>query len=311
MVAARLLNTGFSITLHGSDLLLHGAFLDLKLESCLFCTTISEYNRRYILKHYPAVDAAKVIVAHMGVDVPQGAELPDFSAKSSDAPLKLLAVGRLHAVKDHAFLVEACAQLLNRNVPVQCSIAGEGPERRNLEALIRESRLERQVSLIGHIRREQMDSWYDNADVVVLTSRSEGIPLVLMEAMARGKIVLAPAITGIPELVVADQTGFLYESGSVNDFVAQLLFIRSLVQAPISPDLRPYIVTASRRLNSIRQAAQEQVRRNFNRRKNLESLGDKFLRRITSQAESTPHEDFGTATNITIHSAELRITYSN
>ncbi len=52
-----------------------------------------------------------------------------------------------------------------------------------------------------------MDSLYDRADVVVLTSRSEGIPLVLMEAMARGKIVLAPAITGIPELVIARQTG--------------------------------------------------------------------------------------------------------
>ena len=49
MVAARLLNKGFSMTLHGSDLLLHGAYLDLKLESCTFCMTIPEYNRRYIL----------------------------------------------------------------------------------------------------------------------------------------------------------------------------------------------------------------------------------------------------------------------
>jgi colanic acid/amylovoran biosynthesis glycosyltransferase len=291
MVAARLLNTGFSMTLHGSDLLLHGAYLDLKLESCSFCTTISEYNRRYILEHYPSVDAAKVIVAHMGVQVSECGELPDSSPKTDDAPLRLLAVGRLHAVKDHAFLVEACAQLLSRNVPFQCSIAGEGPERRNLEVLIRESRLEGQVSLLGHVAREQMDSCYDEADVVVLTSRSEGIPLVLMEAMARGKIVLAPAITGIPELVIAGKTGFLYESGSLSDFVARLLVIRSLMQAPESPDLRPYIVTASRQLNWIRQAAQEQVRHNFNRCKNLESLGDILLRRIASQTESIPHED--------------------
>ena len=65
----------------------------------------------------------------------------------------------------------------------------------------------------------------------MLTSRSEGIPLVLMEAMARGKIVLAPAITGIPELVIAGKTGFLYEGGSLNDFVTQLLHIWSLMQA--------------------------------------------------------------------------------
>ena len=74
--------------------------------------------------------------------------------------------------------------------------------------------LEKQVTLLGHVAREQMACYYDRADVVVLTSRSEGIPLVLMEAMARGKIVLAPAITGIPELVIAGKTGFLYEPGS-------------------------------------------------------------------------------------------------
>ena len=291
MVAARLLNKGFSMTLHGSDLLLHGADLDLKLESCTFCMTISEYNRRYILERYPTVDAAKVIVARMGVQISDRGESQDSVRKTGKPPLRLLAVGRLHAVKDHAFLVEACAQLRARNVAFLCSIAGEGPERRNLEALIRESKLEKEVSLLGHIAREQMACYYNDADVVVLTSRSEGIPLVLMEAMARGKIVLAPAITGIPELVIAGKTGFLYEGGSLNDFVTQLLHIWSLMQAPDSPDLRPYIVTAFRQLNWIRQAAQAQVRNNFNRCKNLESLGDVFLRQIRSQAESIPHED--------------------
>ena len=58
-----------------------------------------------------------------------------------------------------------------------------------------------------------------------MTSRSEGIPLVLMEAMARGKPVLAPAITGIPELVISGKTGFLYEPGSVENFVELILII--------------------------------------------------------------------------------------
>ena len=59
-------------------------------------------------------------------------------------------------------------------------------------------------------------------DLVVLTSRSEGIPLVLMEAMAHGKTVLAPAITGIPELVKDGETGFLYRAGSLEDFIAKI-----------------------------------------------------------------------------------------
>jgi glycosyltransferase involved in cell wall biosynthesis len=291
MVAARLLGTNFSMTLHGSDLLLHATYLDLKLERCSFCATVSEYNRRYIQEKYPRVDAEKLLVARLGVEVTEPPALSDSRPKTDDT-LTLLAVGRLHSVKDHAFLVRACSHLLSRNVNLRCSIAGDGPERPNLKALIRELRLETRITLLGHVAREDMASRYDQADVVVLTSRSEGVPLVLMEAMARGRIVLAPAITGIPELVVAGKTGFLYESGSVDDFVSRLLFIRTLLQAPATPELRPYILSAARQLSAIRQAAREQVFLNFNRSKNLESFGDVFLRRVAPQTESIPHEDF-------------------
>jgi colanic acid/amylovoran biosynthesis glycosyltransferase len=286
MVAARLLGVEFSMTLHGSDLLLHGAYLDTKLENCMFCVTVSEYNRNYILEHYPKVDAEKVVVARLGVEVRDLAELPALRIKASSGRLRLLAVGRLHAVKDHAFLVRACAQLYGREVNFECAIAGEGPERRNLELLIRKCGLEERVRLLGHVPRERVDSFYDQADVVVLTSRSEGIPLVLMEAMARGKIVLAPAITGIPELVIAGKTGFLYEAGSMDDFVARLLLIRSLMQAPEDSP------SEGRQLDLLQHAARMQVRENFNRQRRLESFGDFFLRRVSPQAESAPHEDF-------------------
>ena len=136
---------------------------------------------------------------------------------------------RLHAVKDHAVLVRACARLRDRGIDLECLIAGEGPERQRLESLIRKCRLEQQVSLLGQIPPQQMDSLYRRADVVVLTSASEGLPLVLMEAMARGKIVLAPAITGIPELVIPGKTGFLYEPGSLDDLVARLFSIHALM----------------------------------------------------------------------------------
>ena len=103
---------------------------------------------------------------------------------------------------------------------------------RNLESLIRERGLDERKSLCSGIScRDQMASLYERADVVVLTSRSEGIPLVLMEAMARGKIVLAPAITGIPELVTAGKTGFLYEPGSMERFCGSVATIRSLMEA--------------------------------------------------------------------------------
>jgi glycosyltransferase involved in cell wall biosynthesis len=128
MVAARLLGTNFSMTLHGSDLLLHATYLDMKLERCSFCATVSEYNRRYIQEKYPRVAAEKLLVARLGVEVAviKPAASSTSRQKTGDA-LTLLAVGRLHSVKDHAFLVRACSHLLSRNVNVKCTIAGDGP----------------------------------------------------------------------------------------------------------------------------------------------------------------------------------------
>jgi colanic acid/amylovoran biosynthesis glycosyltransferase len=300
MVASRLLNVGYSMTLHGSDLLTPAAYLDAKLKHCRFCVTISEYNRRYILEHYPGIEAGNVMVARLGVDVPEPAGLVDGARAAVDSRLRLLAVGRLHAVKDHAFLLRACAQLCHRGLDFQCEIAGEGPERGKLEGLIREYGIEERVKLLGHVPREQLGRHYQMADVVVLTSRSEGIPLVLMEAMARGKIVLAPAITGVPELVVEGQTGFLYQPGSVEDFVGKILWLDS--RARESPVDVPGVAGA-RQLERVRHGAREQVRRHFNRKKNLESFGDLFLDRVLERVlervsertqglrENSAHED--------------------
>jgi len=289
LVAARLLNVNFSLTLHGSDVLLRAAYLDAKLAACAFCLTVSDYNRRYILDRYPAVDPNKVLVSRLGVEVNAGDGVHSSGRASSSGIFTLVAVGRLCAVKDHAFLIRACASLRQRGVHFECSIAGDGPGRRRLQALIRKCGLKQQVALLGYVRRERMNSLYDQAGVVVLTSRSEGIPLVLMEAMARGKIVLAPAITGIPELVIPDRTGFLYEAGSLDDFVSRLLLIRSLLQAQ---DWWPPRIAASRQLNWMRHAARVQVRRNFNRKKNLECFADLFLMRVVPTTQSLAHENF-------------------
>jgi colanic acid/amylovoran biosynthesis glycosyltransferase len=270
MVAARLLDINYSLTLHGSDLLLHGAYLDTKLKNCTFCVTVSEFNRRFVLQHYPGVDPAKIMVRRMGVSLP----CAEASARHSGPQLTILAVGRLHPVKDHAFLLHACHELKGRGVSFLCLIAGEGPERPWLAHLIRNLGLEEQVKLVGHLSREQLDICYDACDLVVLTSRSEGIPLALMEAMAHGKIVLAPAITGIPELVKDGETGFLYRSGSLPDFVAKVETILS-----------------SSALPGLRIAARQHVLECFDREKNLAALADLLVSRITRKVRHDSHEN--------------------
>jgi glycosyltransferase involved in cell wall biosynthesis len=294
MTAARLLGVEFSLTLLGSDLLVHAAYLDAKLRSCAFCLTISEYNRRYILEHYPEIESEKVVVSRLGVDVPAKIASPSLGAGAGNEPLHLLTVGRLHPVKNHEVLVRACKRLYEEGVDFQCVIAGKGPERERLEFLIRASGLGQRVSLMGFVPQEQMDTLYDSADVVVLTSRSEGIPLVLMEAMARGKIVLAPAITGIPELVIDGKTGFLYEPGSLDDFVGRLHFISERKRGARSTQRQDQYagLPAGLPLDWIRHAARVHVRHNFNRTTNLASFASLFLKRIIPQNESVPRENF-------------------
>lgn len=309
MTAGRLMGVEFSMTLHGSDLLLHGTYLDTKLTYCAFCLTISEYNRNYILRQYPGVDPPKVLVARLGVDVCRDAHPPVLSERGDRDSFHIVAVGRLHPVKDHAFLVQACSELAARGLHFQCEIAGEGPERKALERLISSCGLSGRVKLLGHVRREEMNGLYDRADLIVITSRSEGIPLVLMEAMARRKIVLAPAITGIPELITTGETGFLYEPESMSDFVARLLLIHALGQpSHAEKPAQKNTETIGRRrcspsaestdapLETMGRAAQEQVRRTFNRTINLEGFAETLIERVKPgsvrpRSESKAHEN--------------------
>lgn len=273
MIAARLLNVPFSLTLHGSDLLINGSYLDLKLKHCDFCRTISEYNRGYILAHFPQIDPAKIQVERLGVEVPATtiAEVHDSEKKR---PLNLLAVGRLHAVKNHQLLVRACYLLRECGVDVRCWIVGEGEERRRLQFLIQELQLRAVVRLVGAVPRERVGRYYDIADLVVLTSKSEGIPLVLMEAMARARIVLAPAITGIPELVIDGKTGFLYQADDLEGFVWRVDQIGRSLDA----------------LTLVRRAARERVKTHFDRQQNLQRTARTFLDRFR-RAEGVEYEN--------------------
>jgi colanic acid/amylovoran biosynthesis glycosyltransferase len=106
-----------------------------------------------------------------------------------------------------------------------------------------------------------------------MTSQSEGIPVVLMEAMAHEKVVLAPAITGIPELVEHKRTGFLYQPGSLPAFVNAVRWIE-----------------ANRALlSTIQCAAAASIAASFNRQRNLRDFAEQFLARIPGSEHNHAH----------------------
>jgi len=274
MVAARLLGIPFSLTLHGSDLLVNGSYLDIKLMNCEFCRTISKFNREYILKAFPSVPPGKILMHHLGVDLPPATVTAVREVKNQE-PLRIVSIGRLHQVKNHRFLVQACSLLRDIGVALECWIVGDGPERGALSHLISELHVEDNVRLVGRVPREQAGRFCELADLVVLTSHSEGIPLVLMEAMARARVVLAPAITGIPELVVDGKTGFLYPPGDLEGFVWRVDQIGRSLNA----------------LGYLRREAREHVRRHFERQWNLERFSSAFLEQISRNKAVVKYED--------------------
>jgi glycosyltransferase involved in cell wall biosynthesis len=266
-----MLGISYSLTLHGSDLLVRPVYMDIKLEYCSKCFTISEYNRNVIFERYSKIPHHKILLRRLGVDVPElGPAARQVSER--DHRFVLLVPGRLHAIKNHAFLVSACALLKARGFDFVCFIAGDGPERKKIEKQIRSLALQREIKLLGHVAHEDLIAIYPLADLVVLTSKSEGIPVVLMEAMAHGCVVLAPNITGIPELVIDGKTGFLYQPGSLADFISRVEFVHGSRNA----------------LGRLRKAARDHVNDRFNRAANL---GDFVAALTSSVCQGVAHEN--------------------
>ena len=277
LTAARLLGIGFSFTLHGSDLLQRADLLSTKLRACQFCMTVSDFNRQYILLHYPSTLAEKIIVQRLGVDRvlswPTPALAAEAEVEAKHRRFCLLSVGRLHRVKDYRFLIQACAALRDQGLDFLCWIVGEGPERPALESQIATLGLQGRVYLIGHVPRTDLPGYYRYADLVVTTSKSEGVPVVLMEAMAHEKLVLAPAITGIPELVEHQRTGFLYQPGSLPDFIGAVSWIQANKAS----------------LAGIQRAAAASIAASYNRQRNLRAFAEQFLARIPQSDGNYAH----------------------
>jgi len=145
-------------------------------------------------------------------------------------------VGRLSPEKGLAGLVEATAQLLEEGQPVRLVLVGDGPERQELEALARRQGIADRVHLVGH--QPDPRPWYEAMDLFVSNSRREGLPNVLLEAMALGVPVAATRIAGVARLIEPERTGLLVEpddQAGLTDAIRRMLtdaeLRRRLVQA--------------------------------------------------------------------------------
>ena len=242
-VVHRLTGVPYSFTAHGSDLHVDRHMLCTKTDEAAFVVTVSEYNRRMIEEDCPAAHG-KVHVIRAGVDLSLFRFEPDRGRR--DGVLEVVAVGTLHEVKGQGHLVRACTLLRDAGVEVHCQLVGEGADRRMLERLVADLRLGGCVELSGALTRQQVAAVIAGADVLVAPSvptrkgKREGIPVVLIEAMAVGTPVVASDISGIPELVRDGETGLLTAPGDPESIAAAVRRIHG------DPALARRLATAAR-----------------------------------------------------------------
>ena len=125
-------------------------------------------------------------------------------------------------VKAQEDLILALASLRDQGLDCRCRIVGDGPLRAELQNLIQSLNLQDHIQLLGACFQAEVTQHYDWCQVLVLSSRSEGTPMVIIEAMAKARPVIAPRLTGIPEMVAEGITGYLFQPGDSSDLAAKL-----------------------------------------------------------------------------------------
>ena len=226
-LVGQLLGVPFSISAHAKDIYLsQPGDLRRKLQAAAFTVTCTEFNRQTLAA---VADGAPVHRMYHGVD--HALFHPRQRIAASAVPL-ILSVGRLREKKGLDTLIDACAALRDRGQAFVCEIVGYGEEHAALQARIVGLGLADRVCLLGKLPREQVMARYARAAVYVQPSRiaadgdRDGIPNVLLEAMAMGVPVVSTRVSGIPELVCHRQNGLLVapdEPRELADAIAELL----------------------------------------------------------------------------------------
>lgn len=210
VIVARLFGLAFSVTIHGPDEFNNVAAFQMaeKVARAAFIATISDYGSSQTMRASHPGDWHKIHALPLGVDPEDFAARPPLHW-SGNRRFQILCVGRLAAAKAHHVLIAAVGRLVAKGRDIGLTIVGEGPERRSLEQAIAENNLGEVVRLAGSCNHDRVIEYYRQTDAFALASFAEGVPVVLMEAMAMEIPCVATWITGIPELIRDETDGLL------------------------------------------------------------------------------------------------------
>ncbi len=236
-MAAKMAGITYSFTAHAKDIFhitVNHDELRRKLADAAFVVTVSEFNTNFLENTFG--DAARGVVrVYNGLDL----EAWKFQPKVATVEPTIIAVGRLVEKKGFGDLIDACAILRDQGQSFRCEIIGDGPLADELSAQIRRHRLESLVQLTGAATSEEVAPKISAASLLVAPciiaedGDRDGLPTVLLEAMAVGTPCISTAVTGIPEAIRDNETGFIVpqnSAASIADMCKRLLGDRQRCQ---------------------------------------------------------------------------------
>jgi colanic acid/amylovoran biosynthesis glycosyltransferase len=258
----------YSLMIHGPDEFydVDKFYLRQKVEQAAFVLCISDYTRSQVMKISDPSHWAKLHVQRLGVDLQLFAPSADVDRNEV---VEVICVGRFVPAKGHLVLLRSFAHLASKGHNVRLRLIGDGSERVALEAFISRERLEPFVILEGSLSHEATRRKLAQADIFVLASFAEGLPVALMEAMAAEIACVSTFVAGIPELIRDGLDGLLVPASSATALSAALERLLS------DADLRHAFGKAGRR----------RVEDLYNLRENTRLLAERLqeeIRRTTS-----------------------------
>jgi colanic acid/amylovoran biosynthesis glycosyltransferase len=270
MFACHFLGLDFSLTLHGTSEFDYpaGLLLARKLARVRFAACVSSFGMAQAMRAADPRDWEKLLIVRCGIDLKA---LPAASPAEPGAP-RVVCVGRLSPEKGHLGLLDAFAQVIRRGHPAELRLIGDGPDRPRIEAAIVARGLAGRCVLLGQRPENETLAEVAHAQLLVSASLMEGLPVVLMEALAMGIAVVAPRVAGIPELVEDGVTGLLFTPADWAGLAT------CLERALGDPALR----------DRLARAGQEKIRAEFDVDRACEPLYRQFARDRLAPKDSLP-----------------------
>ncbi len=220
MLAHALGGPPYSFTVHGPEEFDKPQALKLaeKIQQAAFVVAISSYGKSQLYRWIDHAVWHKVKIIHCGLERSFYADSSvNFSPKA-----RFVCVGRLCEQKGQLLLLEACRNLKDKGIEFELVMAGDGEMRDEVERLIVVYDLRANVRITGWISSQQVRNEILASRAMVLPSFAEGLPVVIMEAMALKRPVISTYVAGIPELVIDGENGWLVPAGSVLDLTSAL-----------------------------------------------------------------------------------------